>query len=142
MIGRHRHEGVLFEQAHVIEEVAGLASDRLTLQAGDFFKDSLPACDAYLVMEVIHDWDDAESISILKAIRRAAPSHAKLLLIEQMIPEDPGPHWSKTLDIHMLTLIGGRQRTRQGYAALLAEAGFSFKRQIDTPADVSILEAN
>lgn len=133
--------GVLFDQPHVIEEVAGLASDRLTLQAGDFLKDALPACDGYLVMEVIHDWDDAESVSILKAIRRAAPPGAKLLLIEQMVPDDPGPHWSKTLDIHMLTLIGGRQRTRQGYAALLAEAGFCFKRQIDTPADISILEA-
>jgi hypothetical protein len=134
-------KGVLFDQPHVIKEVAGLASDRLTLQAGDFFKDALPACDAYLVMEVIHDWDDAESVSILKAIRRAAPPRARLLLIEQMVPDDPGPHWSKTLDIHMLTFIGGRQRTQQGYAALLAEAGFSFKRQIDTPADISILEA-
>ncbi len=133
--------GVLFDQPHVIQEVAGLASDRLTLQAGDFFSNPLPACDAYLVMEVIHDWDDAESISILKAIRSAAPPGAKLLLIEQMVPDDPGPHWSKTLDIHMLTLIGGRQRTRQEYAALLAEAGFSLERQIDTPADISILES-
>lgn len=134
-------KGVLFDQSHVIKEVAGLASERLTLQAGDFFKDALPACDAYLVMEVIHDWNDADSVSILKAIRQAAPPHAKLLLIETMIPDDPGPHWSKNLDIHMLTFIGGRQRTQQGYAALLAEAGFSFKRQIDTPADISILEA-
>ena len=92
-------------------------------------------------MEVIHDWDDAESIAILKAIRRAAPPGATLLLIEQMVPDGPGPHWSKTLDIHMLALIGGRQRSGQEYAALLAEAGFSFQRQIDTPADISILEA-
>lgn len=134
-------KGVLFDQSHVIKEVAGLASERLTLQAGDFFKDALPACDAYLVMEVIHDWNDANSVSILKAIRQAAPPHAKLLLIETMIPDDPGPHWSKNLDIHMLTFIGGRQRTQQGYAALLAKAGFSFKRQIDTRADISILEA-
>ena len=92
-------------------------------------------------MEVIHDWSDAESVSILKAIRRAAPSHAKLLLIEEMVPDEPGPAWSKMLDIHMLALIGGKQRTRREYEALFDAAGFSFKREIDTGAGISILEA-
>lgn len=133
--------GVLFELPHVIEEVAGIASERLTLQAGDFFRDALPVCDAYLVMEIIHDWDDAKAVAILQAIRQVAPSHAKLLLIEQMVPNDPGPHWAKTLDIHMMALLGGRQRTRQEYAALLDRAGFSLQRQIDTAADIAILEA-
>jgi hypothetical protein len=133
--------GVLFDLPHVVEDAAGATSPRLTRQAGDFFKDSLPVCDAYLVMEVIHDWNDAESVSILKAIRRAAPSHAKLLLIEEMVPDDPGPAWPKMLDIHMLALIGGKQRTRREYEALFDEAGFSFKREIDTGAGISILEA-
>ncbi|MGH2618791.1 MAG: methyltransferase [Thermomicrobiales bacterium] len=134
-------KGVLFDLPHVIEEAAGVASERLTLQAGDFFKNALPICDAYLVMEVIHDWGEEEAIAILKAIRRAAPSHAKLILIEQIVPTDPGPHWSKTLDIHMLTQLGGQQRTRQEYEALFDSAGFSFEREIDTSADISILEA-
>ncbi len=134
-------KGVLFDLPHVVEGEAGPPSPRLTRQAGDFFKDELPACDAYLVMEVIHDWSDAESVSILKAIRRAAPSHAKLLLIEEMVPDDPGPAWSKVLDIHMLTLIGGKQRTRREYEALFDAAGFGFKREIDTGAGISILEA-
>jgi hypothetical protein len=133
--------GVLFDLPHVVEDAAGATSPRLTRQAGDFFKDPLPVCDAYLVMEVIHDWNDAESVSILKAIRRAAPSHAKLLLIEEMVPDDPGPAWPKMLDIHMLALIGGKQRTRREYEALFDEAGFSFKREIDTGAGISILEA-
>ncbi len=134
-------KGVLFDLPHVVKDDAGAMSPRLTRQGGDFFKDKLPVCDAYLVMEVIHDWSDAESVLILKAIRRAAPLHAKLLLIEEMIPEDPGPAWSKMLDIHMLTLIGGKQRTRQEYEALFEAAGFSFKREIDTGAGISILEA-
>ena len=92
-------------------------------------------------MEVIHDWSDAESVSILKAIRRAAPPHAKVLLIEEMVPDDTGPAWSKMLDIHMLTLIGGKQRTRREYEALFNAAGFSFNREIDTGAGISILEA-
>lgn len=134
-------KGVLFDLPQVIEEAEGTASERVILQAGDFFKDALPVCDAYLVMEVIHDWGDEESVAILRAIRRAAPSHSKVLLIEQIIPDDPGPHWAKTLDIHMLTLLGGKQRTRQEYEALFDRAGFSFEHEIGTGADISILEA-
>ncbi len=92
-------------------------------------------------MEVIHDWGDEESVAILKAIRRAAPAHAKLLLIEAIIPDDPGPHWSKVLDLHLLTLLGGRQRTRREYELLLGSAGFSIEREIETAAEISILEA-
>jgi len=133
--------GVLFDLPHVVEDKAGAASPRMTRQAGDFFKDALPVCDAYVVMEVIHDWSDTESIAILKAIRRAAPSHAKLLLIEEMVPDDPGPHWAKVLDIHMLALIGGKQRTRREYEALFDASGFKFNGEIDTGAGISILEA-
>ncbi|MGH7179330.1 MAG: methyltransferase, partial [Tepidisphaeraceae bacterium] len=71
--------GVLFDLPHVVEDEAGATSPRIRRRAGDFFKDKLPVGDVYLVMEVIHDWGDAESVSILKAIRRAAPSLAKLL---------------------------------------------------------------
>src|SRR5690606_27653127 len=83
--------GVLFDLPHVIEQNAALASERLTLQPGDFFVDELPPCDAYLLMEIVHDWGDDESIAILQAVRRAAPPHAKVLLIESLIPPDPGP---------------------------------------------------
>lgn len=134
-------QGVLFDLPHVVAEAAHLASPRLTIQAGDFFKGSLPVCDAYLVMEVIHAWGDREALAILQAIRRVAPVNAKLLIIEQLIPDDPGPHWAKMLDIHMLTLLGGLQRTRQQYTALLEQAGFAFAREIDTGTDVAILEA-
>jgi hypothetical protein len=134
-------EGVLFDLPHVIEEAAGVASERLTPQAGDFFQDVLPSCDAYLLMEIIHDWGDEESLAILQAVRRAAPPHAKLLLIETIVPGDPGPDWSKMLDIHMLALLGGRQRTRQEYEALLIRSGFVLRREIDTRAGISILEA-
>lgn len=133
--------GVRFDLPHVVGDKAGATSPRLTRQAGDFFKDELPVCDAYLVMEVIYDWSDAQAVSILQAIRRSAPSHAKLLLIEQMVPDDPGPAWSKMLDIHMLALIGGKQRTRREYEALFDASGFSFLREIDTGAGVTILEA-
>jgi len=134
-------KGVLFDQPHVIQEVGDLASERFMLKSGDFFKDDLPVCDAYLLMEIIHDWGDDEALKILKAVHRAALPHSKLLLIERIIPNDPGPDWTKILDIHMLTLFGGKQRTRQEYETLFDKAGFSLEREISTGSDVTILEA-
>jgi hypothetical protein len=133
--------GVLFDLPHVVEQAGSVASPRLKLIGGDFFKDELPRCDAYVLMEVIHDWPEKEAAAILAAVRRAAPAGARLLLIEQIVPEDAGPHWSKTLDIHMLTLLGGRQRTLREYRELLTRAGFSFGREIDTGAGITIVEA-
>jgi hypothetical protein len=132
--------GVLFDQPHVIQQVSGIASDRLRLHPGDFFKDDLPTCDAYLIMEVIHDWDDEASRKILKAVRRAALKHAKVLLIEAILPDDPGPNWPKTLDIVMLT-IGGHQRTLAEYSELFGQCALVMTREIDTHAGVSIIEA-
>ena len=133
--------GVLFDLPHVVTEAKGIAADRMILRAGNFFEDTLPVCDAYLLMEVIHAWNDGDAQTILRRIRAVAPSHATILVIEQMIPDDPGPHWAKTLDIHMLALLGGRQRTRKEYEGLLAGAGFAFTREVNTRAGVSILEA-
>jgi ubiquinone/menaquinone biosynthesis C-methylase UbiE len=134
-------KGVLFDLPNVIQDAAGAASDRLKLHAGDFFKDPLPAADATIVMEVIHDWADEESLAILKTIRRTAKPGAALLVVEQLVPNDPGPHWSKMLDVHMLTLVGGLQRTREEYDALLRQAGFELASVHPTRSDVSILEA-
>jgi hypothetical protein len=132
--------GILFDLPHVIEAAADVASDRMTLQAGDFFKGPLPACDAYLIMEVIHNWDDGQARTILRNVRSTAPPHAKLLVVEAMVPDDPGPSWAKTLDICML-VIGGKQRTRKEYEQLFSGAGFRFIREIDTGAGASIIEA-
>ena len=133
--------GVLFDLPHVIAQVQGLASERLALVPGDFFTDALPVCDAYVLMEVIHDWADAEATAVLRAVRAAAPPHARLLLVEDIVPETPGPSWARTLDIVMLATTGGLQRTAREYAALLEECGFRMERVIDTPTGISIVEA-
>jgi hypothetical protein len=134
-------KGILFDLPHVVKQASGLASSRLTLQSGDFFRDVLPRCDAYLLMEIIHDWPDKEAVAILKAVRQAAPAGATILLIEAIVPAGPEPDWSKMLDIHMLTLLGGKQRTLREYNTLLKQAGFEFQREIDTGAGISIIEA-
>jgi len=134
--------GVLFDLPHVIEEARGLGtSESVRLQAGNFFHDALPVCELYLVMEVIHDWPDADALAILKAIRHAAPVGATLLIIERLIPDEPGPHPAKVMDVAMLALAGGKQRTREQYASLLDRVGFALERVIDTGAEIVILEA-
>lgn len=133
--------GVLFDQPHVIEQVLGIASDRMQLRGGDFFKDALPSCDAYLIMQVIHDWSDHEAALIIQAIRRAAPRGAKLLLIEAVLPESADPNWVTLLDLQMLTILTGRERTEREYKSMLAVAGFRLDRTIDVGLNTSIFEA-
>jgi hypothetical protein len=132
--------GVLFDQPQVVEEANAIASDRLRLVGGDFFHDPLPEADAYILMEVIHDWDDEASQHILAAVRRAARENAKLLLVEALLPSDSSPNWPTTLDIVMLA-IGGRQRTLREYSDLVRDAGFTMTREIDTQSGISIIEA-
>jgi len=137
-----RARGIVFDLPHVIEEARSAASDeRVMFHPGSFFDDALPSCDLYLLMEVIHDWPDAEAVAILQSVRRAAAPGATLLVIESIVPETPGPDPAKTIDVHMMALFGGRQRTRAEYERLLGAAGFAVKGQIDTDRGISIVES-
>jgi C-methyltransferase len=131
--------GVLFDLPHVVAEAE--PAPRLTVKPGSFFVDELPRADAYLLMDLLHDWDDADAARILQAVRRAAPSGAKLLIVETLVAEAPGPHFGKTLDIIMLAVTGGRERTRTQHGALLSAAGFDLIRVLPTASQYSIVEA-
>jgi hypothetical protein len=133
--------GILFDLPHSIEAARRFASDRLTLQAGDFFKDPLPNCDAYLLKNVIHDWSDEKAVAILKAVHSAAPVNATVLLVEAELPSGPDPHPSKGLDALMLAWTTGRERTAAEYRALLVAAGFKLRRVVPAGREVSIFEA-
>ncbi len=135
-------EGVLFDVPHVIEQASAIASSRLTLKAGSFFEDALPVCDAYLLMQILHDWSDEESEQILKAIRRSAPPHAKLLLTEWLIPEGGQPSWTLFVDLIMLAELTGKERTEREFKELLARAGFRLDRVIDAGFNTFILESS
>jgi len=129
--------GVLFDQPHVVAQVNGF--DRMTMQGGSFFTDALPAADIYMLMEVIHDWDDEHAQQILSRVRASASPGARVLLIERLIPDSDEPSFPRTLDLWML-MISGKQRSLEEYAALLAATGFKFTRAIDTPAGDTIVE--
>ena len=133
-------EGILFDLPDVIGTL-DIGRDRLTARAGDFFVDPLPRADVYLLMEVIHDWADAEAGAILTAIRRAASPGARVLVIENVLgnlESDPRGH---TLDVIMLAVTGGRERTGQRLSGLLEAAGFADCRMIDTAGAMRIVEA-
>jgi hypothetical protein len=133
--------GVLFELPQVIADAAGAASPQLRLVAGDFFQDPLPRADAYMLMEVLHDWDDHDAQRILAAVRRSAPAHARLLVIETLVPDAAVQHPGQVLDIIMLAVTGGRERTEGDYADLLAKGGWSLRRVIPTASPLSLVEA-
>ena len=133
-------QGILFDQPHVVTAVVPEKGEKLTVVGGNFFADAMPKADAYLLMNIIHDWPDAESIKILSAIRRDMPAHARVLLIETVVPPTPGPHLSKELDIAMMALPGGMERTQEEYAGLAAKCGLQLKRMVETMSPYSILE--
>jgi O-methyltransferase len=133
--------GVLFDVPHVIEHALDAAGTRIELVAGDFFADDLPAADCYVLMDLLHDWSDRDAAAILAAVRRAAPAHARLVIVETLVPESPDPHFGKTLDLIMLAVTGGRERTSSQHGALLAGAGFRLLRVVATAAQYSIIEA-
>lgn len=133
-------QGILFDQPHVVSAVAPSPREKLTVAGGDFFADRMPKADGYLLMNIIHDWADAESSKILSAIRRDMPPHAAVLIIETVVPPTPGPHLSKELDIAMMVLPGGKERTQEEYAELAAKCGFRLRRMVETQSPYSILE--
>lgn len=133
-------EGILVDLPHVIEDASREPSDRLRFHSADFFRDQLPSSDAYILMEVIHDWGDEESVAILRTVRRSAPAGARLLIIEAPVPEDPQAKWVRTLDMLMFSALGGSQRTLGEYKRLMQQSGFRFERVVDTKTALVIVE--
>jgi hypothetical protein len=139
--------GILFDLPHVVEgasselEAAGVA-DRCQILGGDFLGRVPAGADLHVLKSVIHDWDDDKSVLILRNCREALVRDGRLLLIERIMPgrvaEGPGAIW---LDLQMLAVTGGRERTEEEHCALLARAGFSLTRIIRTRTSLSIIEA-
>lgn len=132
-------KGIVFELEHVVADA--LSAPRLTLVTGDFLSDPLPQADCYLLMDVLHDWDDTDAARILKGVRQAAQASSRVLIVETLVPSAPGPHFGKSLDITMLAVTGGRERSEAQYAALLAKTGFALTRVLPTASSYSIVEA-
>ena len=143
--------GILFDLPHVIERAkaacatAGLSGSdvagRIEFVAGSFF-DNVPAdADAYFMRHIIHDWDDEKSLTILRNCHRAMPAGGRLLIVESVIPPGNEPFAGKFLDLVMLLIPGGKERTEDEYRTLFAQAGFKLSKIVPTGSEVSVIEA-
>lgn len=111
----------------------------IQLQSGDFFS-QIPVNQAYLFKGVLHDFNDESVKKILGACLKSMPKNASLLIAEQIIPETNAPHPNKTMDIVMMVLLGGRQRSLSGWQNLVESLGFRFTNSYPTESIFSILE--
>ena len=146
ILQRHpRLRGVLFDQPQVVDRAepllrqAGLA-ERVTFARGNFFESVPSGADAYLMRHIIHDWNDEQSLTILRNCYRAMPKGGKLLLVESVIPPGNDPFFTKFLDLTMMLIPGGKERTEAEYRTLYEQAGFEWVRIVPTASEISVIE--
>ena len=143
---RHpRATGVLFDQEHVLADAAGLlrargVEDRVRLVPGDFFEQVPPGGDVYLLKSIVHDWDDAEAVALLRCCRAAMAEGSRLALVERLLEGPNEGRLAAFSDLNMLVLQGGRERTTDGYTALLDAAGLRLTQVVPT-GNFHVLEA-
>jgi hypothetical protein len=136
--------GVLFEQPCVVAAAQGLlgaagVADRCRIEAGDFFDRVPTGGDLYLLKAVIHNWNDEAATAILANCRRAMSRHARIVIAEA--PLDPAKSSIDSLmDLHMLVVHGGQERTEAELGELLSSSGFRMKSALTTDAGISLIE--
>ena len=138
--------GILFDQPAVIESAKKANEnnpiERCELSGGDFFSEVPMGGDIYVMKAIIHDWGDDRSVKILQNVNKAMKDDGKLILVEAVVTnEGQNEVFSKWLDLHMLIMTGGMERTEAEYAQLLEKAGFRMTRVIPTPGLNQIVEA-
>jgi hypothetical protein len=140
IVRSHPHlKGILFDLPEIMATVN--ADANIQPIAGNFFESVPSGGDAYLLRWIIHDWDDEKSLKILKNCHQAMPDRGKLLLVESIIPPGNDSSPAKFIDLIMLLMAGGRERTEEEYRSLLQASGFELTRVIPTPSMLSIIEA-
>lgn len=137
--------GILFDSPQVIEGAksklaeSGIA-DRCEVVGGDFFQSVPEGADAIIMKWIIHDWNDEQSIAIMKNCHRALPENGKLILVEAVVPPGDEMHFAKFIDLNMLVMTGGRERTEEEFRQLYEAAGFRLTRVVPTESPFSVIE--
>ncbi|MGW2126911.1 methyltransferase [Streptomyces sp. NPDC001758] len=125
---------------HLAEQ--GVA-DRCEVVAADLFGPVPEGGDAYVLKHIVHDWPKDRALEILRNVRASMRPDGRLLLMEMVVPDKPNSaHSSKLVDLWLMLLVGGMERTAAQYGELLTEAGFRLERVVQTPGAVSIVEAS
>jgi len=139
--------GVLFDLPHVVKDARPVleryqVADRVEIAPGDFFKEVPAGGDVYLLKHIIHDWDDERAIQILKSVRAAMKPTGKVLIFELPIPPDNQPSPAQLMDMNMLVMLSGKERTEAEYGSLLEAAKLKLDRLISTLTPYAIVEAS
>ena len=134
-----RAHGVVLD----LPEVASTAppAERIEFVSGDFRERVPPGGDVYVLSHVLHDWDDGGVLRILGACRRAAANRGRLLIVEILLAEQPGPVMPELLNLHMLVMSGGSERSAAQYRQLLGSGGWRLAGIIPLPSGQSLLSA-
>ncbi|MER7694794.1 methyltransferase [Streptomyces sp. NPDC097610] len=137
-------QGVMFDLPHVVGSsskvfAAANLTSRVEIVAGDFFQSVPTGVDIYIVKQILHDWTDDECRQILHNIAKAAAPGARVLIIEMVVPDGDIPHPSKTIDLVMMGMLTGKERSREEFRSLLSEAGMMLDQVVETPG-YSVLE--
>jgi hypothetical protein len=127
-------------QARRLIEARGLAR-RCDVIAGDFFASVPGGFDAYILGHVLHDWTDAQALPILNNCRRALPAHGRLLIVESVLPPGDTPHPGKLMDLLMLAVTGGVERTVAEFSKLLRAGGLEVTGITPISESQSVIEA-
>lgn len=137
-------KGILFDLPEVIDRskksisASGL-SDRCELASGNFFESVAKGGDAYIMRHILHDWNDADAITILTNCRKAMNPGGRILVVEAVIQEGNEPSPFKLLDLTML-LIGGKERTRNQFENIFSKAGLKLNQIVPFQNDLSVVE--
>jgi hypothetical protein len=137
--------GILLDQPHVIAsaepvlERAGVEGRCETI-GGSFFHVMPEGADAYLLKSVVHDWDDARAMDLLSTCRRAMAPTGRVLVVEPIIRQGNVPDGARFSDLNMLVMLGGRERTEEGFRELYAGAGLRLTNIVDTGTVFKIIE--
>lgn len=137
--------GVLFDRPPVVQDPAALVAagllERCDTVAGDFFRAVPAGGGAYILKRILHDWNDAQCLEILRACREAMDARSVLLVVDAVVPPGNDPHPAKDMDILMMALTEGRERTEAEFRDLFAQAGLRLTKVVPTPSVLSIVEA-
>ncbi|NOT54278.1 MAG: SAM-dependent methyltransferase [Deltaproteobacteria bacterium] len=136
---------ILFDQPQVVKTPTYLTKekfgDRWTTVGGDFFQSVPKGGDAYVLKRILHDWSDDQCVRILRCCREAMDTNTRLLVIDAVVPLGNVPHPGKVMDMLMMIFGEGRERTREEFGQLFAQAKLQLATITTTPSPLSILEA-
>jgi hypothetical protein len=141
-------KGVLFDLPSVVERAkqdrhltAPNMAGRCAFAGGDMFESVPSGGDAYILKYILHNWDDEHCVRLLTNCRKAMNRNGRVLVADCVIPPGERPDWGKLLDIQMMVVVPGKERTKEEFAALFKHAGFKLTRVVPTRCPLSLIEA-